>query len=384
MFKTALSKLIGSDSKKNKITKQISNTLCLQIELNDQKKPISLSLINQELLNPKPIKLNECDKSKEEIDYRPLSEQLNVTESSNTDNLNLLNSMNTSNSHQRIEGNYRGLHKFIARHDDEVSIDIGDEIYVIKQEDDLWFKGINLASNVTGYFPSLYVIDCNYNELFQTVNYFGFSDDDSGLNCECSNDDFTADLLDSGRQCYRIQKERFYFQFLGSLEVARNKGNEVLEQCIKKISKAYESKKSLLDSFLCAIEITDFGIRFFSYQNDSIKETENDENNNERKENDKYDESKLNEIRRQENYFFQIQNITFFGFLESNDKTDQKQASSEDSYFAFITQHPKLKTKYAAHVFISYDKQSAKDICEAIGKSFHRYYLNYIELSQNI
>ena len=79
-----------------------------------------------------------------EIDYRPLSCQLNEQLDETRSNQIVNNSMNAFNS--KIEGNYRGLHKFIARHSDEICIEIGDSIFVIKQEDDLWFKGDYLLS----------------------------------------------------------------------------------------------------------------------------------------------------------------------------------------------------------------------------------------------
>lgn len=126
----ALASLIGSDpKKKSKITKQISTTLSLQIELNEHRKPVSLQLINTD----NELDLRRSDESLNRLkdDYRPLSEELNYTQQTSSP-------MRSSN---KIEGNYRGLHKFVARHDDEISIDIGDSIYVIKQEDDLWFKG---------------------------------------------------------------------------------------------------------------------------------------------------------------------------------------------------------------------------------------------------
>ena len=134
--------------KNNKVVRQISGTLSLQIELDEQRKPISLQLINTD---PDQCDLNQrfddSLKSSEPIDYRPLREQLNSTfinSTANSDDLNrsMLANCSTIGSGNRIEGNYRGLHRFIARHDDEISIDIGDSIYVIKQEDDLWFKGV--------------------------------------------------------------------------------------------------------------------------------------------------------------------------------------------------------------------------------------------------
>ena len=40
-----------------------------------------------------------------------------------------------------LDPTHRGLHKFIPRHNDEIEIDIGDPIYVQKEDDDLWCEG---------------------------------------------------------------------------------------------------------------------------------------------------------------------------------------------------------------------------------------------------
>lgn len=104
-FILAFSKLIGNgDSNQNKLIRQISNTLSLQIELNDQKIPISLKLINKD--NEK--KNDEKDElSVNSIDYRPLSEQLNIANEINSIQSLNNNSINKLNQN-KIEGNYRG------------------------------------------------------------------------------------------------------------------------------------------------------------------------------------------------------------------------------------------------------------------------------------
>jgi len=534
-----LGKLISSESKKNKIIKQISTTLSLQIELNENRKPISLQLINNDNdINLKPFDVN---KLKSESNCLPLSEELMNQPNNATNQL-----VNTTKNSNKIDGNYRGLHKFIAKHDDEIDIDVGDSIYVIKQDtvDDTWFKGINLATNTTGYFPSLYVIDCSYNELFQTVNYFDLEDDDSGLNCECSNDYDCRDWMDNGKQCFQVHKERFHLEFLGSLEVLKAKGNDVLEQCIRKVIQTHLKQPNQLRSFVCILEIDNFGIRFKknrqppnesstqrknsalsdiiadnktgeyiddqitldseslsrddskdkgkedSYESydkidvNFIPKEENDLNSNLLKKiNDEMIKSKkiccketinkneiivdeikegyvkiefakaksfesknecLNEKKKESSNEIESKNsadhnlinlenncpinkqrlskqsptkqITSTPIKESpiqermmktnsqNSINDQSQVvdqstkleddyffdlknvsfcGSQDNYFTFITKHPKLKQKYACHVFNSQSVQVSKMICESLGKAFHSYYLNYIELSQN-
>ena len=40
-----------------------------------------------------------------------------------------------------LDVTHRCCHKFVPRHDDELFIEIGDPIYVCKEEDDLWCEG---------------------------------------------------------------------------------------------------------------------------------------------------------------------------------------------------------------------------------------------------
>ena len=40
-----------------------------------------------------------------------------------------------------LEATHRGLYKFEPRHHDEITIDIGDPVYMIKEADDLWCTG---------------------------------------------------------------------------------------------------------------------------------------------------------------------------------------------------------------------------------------------------
>lgn len=251
-----------------------------------------------------------------------------------------------------------------------------------------------MATNTTGYFPSLYVIDCNYKELFQTVNYFGSSDNDSGLNC--SNEFDSIDWIDIGKECFKEPEKHFYLKFLGSVEVFKLNGNQVLEQSIKKVIQTYNkqtSKKPSIDQnlcpFLCILEIGSFGVHFYNHQNQlnepiknesdfvntkTTKKTEVDENwvnideFDIEQETNKSNQPNFQIKNKQDDYFFHLKNITFCG--------------SQDHYFAFITQHPKIKNRYATHVFDASDADIAKDICESIGNAFHRFYLNYIELSQ--
>lgn len=51
------------------------------------------------------------------------------------------------------------VYKFIVRHDDEVSLEVGDAVCLLKSHDESWFEGTNLRSGQTGMFPSRYVSD---------------------------------------------------------------------------------------------------------------------------------------------------------------------------------------------------------------------------------
>ena len=243
------------------------------------------------------------------------------------------------------------------------------------------------------------MIDCNYKELFQTVNYFQHSDDDSGLNELSSND--SNDLIDTGKQAFQKRKERFHLEFLGSLEVAKSKGNQVLEQCIKKVVQTYieqatkQAKEQHLNPFLCILEISDLGLRFYNHhqligqvESNLIDLNEINESKVSGVNRDKIDnriewqncQIKNDQSKQENDYFFHLKNITFCGFTNSIIGLDDCFAFN---CFAFITQHPTIKNKYACHVFNTDQNQVSKDICESIGNTYYRYYLNYIELSQN-
>ena len=50
-------------------------------------------------------------------------------------------SCSSGGSYQDLEVTHRGMHKFIPRHADEMTIEIGDPLHVIKTGDDLWCEG---------------------------------------------------------------------------------------------------------------------------------------------------------------------------------------------------------------------------------------------------
>ena len=50
-------------------------------------------------------------------------------------------------------------YKFVARHPDEINLEVGDPICVSKMHEDLWYEGTNIRTGKTGIFPSRYVSD---------------------------------------------------------------------------------------------------------------------------------------------------------------------------------------------------------------------------------
>lgn len=47
-----------------------------------------------------------------------------------------------------LEATHRALHKFIARHSDELELEIGDPIYVQKEAEDLWCEGMLVRCDI--------------------------------------------------------------------------------------------------------------------------------------------------------------------------------------------------------------------------------------------
>ena len=124
---------------------------------------------------------------------------------------------------------HRGLHKFTARHPDEVDIDIGDPIYVEKEAgDDCWCEGVNIRTQRWGIFPSAYIVDVDY--------------------------DFDSD----GR---RVNKERYVLDYLGSVETHLHKGEEVLCAAVERFRQAISSGASRYpQQSPCIIEISEQGL----------------------------------------------------------------------------------------------------------------------------
>ncbi|GFR69478.1 C-Jun-amino-terminal kinase-interacting protein 1 [Elysia marginata] len=132
-----------------------------------------------------------------------------------------------------LEVTHRGLHRFIPRHHDEINIGIGDPIHVIKEYDDLWCEGINLATNERGIFPAMYAND---------LKFLDDSDDDEE------------------------EYWKFNMKFLGSMEVTAHKGDDVLLYAINKVAKSHQGK--IHNAAVCILEINQYGIRMIDKSKD--------------------------------------------------------------------------------------------------------------------
>lgn len=59
-----------------------------------------------------------------------------------------------------LEATHRALYKFIARHSDELELEIGDPIYVQKEAEDLWYEGnYNIIITIGTLLVNLQVTD---------------------------------------------------------------------------------------------------------------------------------------------------------------------------------------------------------------------------------
>lgn len=134
-----------------------------------------------------------------------------------------------STHYQDLVVTHRGMHRFVPRHKDELSIEIGDPIHVTKTDDDLWCEGVNLRTNQRGIFPCMYATD------------LGFLEDEEEEN-GCS---------------------KFFLRFLGSVEVNYHKGDEILCQAINKVALSRRAVKTSLPPPICTLEVSQYGIRMF-------------------------------------------------------------------------------------------------------------------------
>nr|XP_027204195.1 C-Jun-amino-terminal kinase-interacting protein 2-like [Dermatophagoides pteronyssinus] len=241
------------------------------------------------------------------------------------------------------DATHRALFKFCARHPDEIDLQIGDAIYLYEEFDDQWSDGLNLRTGYRGIFPSSLVIDVNYSEfMFETDANPIFHDSNPFID-------------------FRIQRDRFNLDFLGSIEVFKAKGEDVLDESIRRVSIGVQqstmkssAKFSMNIPFNCLIEVSDIGIRMIDNSSNITNLT-----NKSRTTSNKHD------------YFFALVQITYCGYQFKNNVY----------YFAFITRHPSIQTRFACHVFKGVDCSNTRDVAESVGRAFHRFYNRFVQIT---
>ncbi|ESO00654.1 hypothetical protein HELRODRAFT_82734 [Helobdella robusta] len=154
------------------------------------------------------------------------------------------------------DATHRGCHKFLPRHDEEIAVEIGDNLYIEKEHDDLWCEGINLRTKKRGIFPTAYATDLSLMGDAPKVKYF--------------------------------------VSFLGSIEIGQHNGHDILCKAIKKV-RTDEQKDAPLN--LSCLEIDENGVKVSERKKLSL----------------------LKNLQENEHVFL-LKNITFCGILPSNDK----------------------------------------------------------------
>lgn len=265
--------------------------------------------------------------------------------------LNNNNNVNYSGSSEKLgklpDATHRALFKFCARHSDEISLQIGDTLHIIQEFDDQWSEGINLRTGAKGIFPSSLVIDVNYSE-------FMFEPDIANrINME------KFPSID-----FRIYREQFSLNFLGSIEVFKAKGEDVLDESIRRVINGVEplSRNDLKIPFKCLLDVSDIGIRMYDHNTPTGVDDDNNKT-----------ESITNITASKHDYFFSLVQITYCGY----------QLKNNVYYFAFITRHPSQQTRFACHVFQGMNGFSTRDIAEAVGKAFHRFYNRFVQIAMD-
>lgn len=253
------------------------------------------------------------------------------------------------------DATHRALYKFCARHSDEIDLEIGDAIHVEKEYDDQWSDGINIRTGERGIFPSSLVTDVDYSQFaiesashihLVHNNLFNGGDDD----------EFDRPPLPPSIN-FRIKRERYLLDFLGSVEVNEPKGDAVINEAINRISlEVNKPDVSMIETpCLCVLEISDLGLRMM----------ENGKHDHECRSKQQQQVAKTHRI----DYFFTLLQITYCGY----------RLMDEHYYFAFITRHPSDRNRFASHVFRASD--DTRDVAEAMGRAFHRFYNRFVEIT---
>lgn len=238
---------------------------------------------------------------------------------------------NGSGEKNDLKQTHVALYKFIPRHKDEVMLEEGDPINVLKISDDLWFEGTNLANGKYGIFPSRYAADI----LSGSTSVFSGNPED----------------------------QQFFLRFLGSVEVADYKGDEILCYAISKIV----NQRAMLSSNTppaCTLQVTSRGIRVCDFdEKQSNSKSPKFSKKGKGKDKEKQKETRDNSA--VPTHFFSLKNVTFCG----NHPRDRR-------YFGFITKHPD-EHRFACHVFMS--KYTTDPVAQAVGDCFKKFYNQYLD-----
>ncbi|XP_071943372.1 uncharacterized protein [Antedon mediterranea] len=234
-----------------------------------------------------------------------------------------------------ISQTHKAIFRFIPRHHDELLLDISDPVHLDKKSKDLWFEGINLRTGKEGCFPGQYVREVTPD-----------TETEPGMN---------------GKRMYI---NRFHLKFLGSVEVPSHKGNDTLCKAMQKVVTARHVSVEIYCPAPCQLEISDKGIRMIDY-------TKENKNVIPKKDSMRKKVGKLlsGKQKQGKTHFFSLKNVSFCGYHPANDR-----------YFGFITKHPS-ETRYACHVFVTDEGESAKPIATALGFAFQRFYDEFIEFT---
>ncbi|XP_066265681.1 C-Jun-amino-terminal kinase-interacting protein 1-like [Branchiostoma lanceolatum] len=227
---------------------------------------------------------------------------------------------------KKREQTHRALYRFIPRHQDELALNVADPLYVEREAEDLWFEGWNIRTEKYGVFPSAYAY-----EVGAEQEEIGFSG--------------------------KVHVDRYTLKFLGSVEVPYHKGNDVLCQAMEKVVKARRMTLHTKPPQVCAVDISDKGVKMVENSNGQRKESV--------KWGKLFGGSKKPANNERQNYFFALKNISFGGYHPKNNR-----------YFGFITKHP-AERRFACHVLVS--EESTRPVAEALGRAFRKFYAEYMD-----
>lgn len=234
----------------------------------------------------------------------------------------------------KIKQTHIALYKFVARHDDEVSLETGDAVHVNKKDEDLWFVGINLRTGESGIFPSRYVSDILRE----------------------------SDVQDNSKR--GTQVNQFSVRFLGSVEVSGFKGNDIICDAMREIVKQHQLT-SVTKPPACLLDVSERGIRITEHPQGPLggKDSASNKKSSRRKLGKLFDRDGKETLT--QSHYFALKNVTFCGCHPQNAR-----------FFAFITKHPE-DHRFACHVFMS--EYSTEPVANAVGLAFKKFYAEFLD-----